>query len=156
MEDPLGPVHARRAHQVGGGPMKVMTFQVKTAARSDAVDITASVAEKVRESGVRHGVCLVYVPHTTAGVTINEGADPAVMDDVLRALDRMVPWQADYRHSEGNAAAHIKTTLTGSSVSVLVGNGRLLLGTWQRIFLCDFDGPRTRKVHVTVQGGDSA
>lgn len=135
--------------------MKVVTFQVRTAARSDAVDITGSVAEKVAESGVRDGVCLVYVPHTTAGVTINEGADPAVMDDVLRALDRLIPWTADYRHTEGNAAAHIKTTLTGSSVSVIVIDGRLLLGTWQRIFLCDFDGPRTRKVHVTVHGTDA-
>lgn len=135
--------------------MKVMTFQVKTAARSDAVDITGSVAEKVAESGVLDGVCLVYVPHTTAGVTINEGADPAVMDDVLRTLDRLVPWKADYRHTEGNAAAHIKTTLTGSSVSVMVTDGRLLLGTWQRIFLCDFDGPRTRKVHVVVHGADT-
>lgn len=156
MEDVLGPLRARGACEVRGGFMKAMTFQVKTAARSDAVDITASVAEKVRESGIRDGICVVYVPHTTAGVTINEGADPAVMDDVLRALDRLIPWQADYRHSEGNAAAHIKTTLTGSSVSVLVENGRLLLGTWQRIFLCDFDGPRTRKVHVAVRGGDPA
>lgn len=130
--------------------MEVMTFQVSTSARSDAVDITASVAQKVQESGLVDGICFVYVPHTTAGVTINEGADPAVMDDVLRTLDGLVPWKANYRHTEGNAAAHIKTTLTGSSVSVIVQKGRLLLGTWQRIFLCEFDGPRTRKVHVAV------
>ncbi|MEJ5349783.1 MAG: secondary thiamine-phosphate synthase enzyme YjbQ [Desulfosoma sp.] len=135
--------------------MKRMSFQVKTSSRSDAVDITSSVAEKVREAGIADGICFIYVPHTTAGVTINEGADPAVMDDVLRTLDHLIPWTAHYRHTEGNAAAHIKTTLTGSSVSVLVEKGRLLLGTWQRIFLCDYDGPRTRTVHVGVQGSTS-
>lgn len=132
--------------------MRRMSFQVKTSARSDAVDVTALVAEKVRESGIEDGICWVYVPHTTAGVTINEGADPAVMEDVLRTLDSLIPWKANYRHTEGNAAAHIKTTLTGSSVTVFVEKGRLLLGTWQRIFLCDYDGPRTRTVHVAVQG----
>ncbi|ROR03292.1 secondary thiamine-phosphate synthase enzyme YjbQ [Desulfosoma caldarium] len=131
--------------------MKRWSFQVKTSARSDAVDVTALVAEKVRESGIEDGICCVYVPHTTAGVTINEGADPAVMEDVLRTLDRLIPWKADYKHMEGNAAAHIKTTLTGSSVTVLVERGRLLLGTWQRIFLCDYDGPRTRTVQVVMQ-----
>ncbi|MGQ9485876.1 MAG: secondary thiamine-phosphate synthase enzyme YjbQ [Desulfosoma sp.] len=136
--------------------MRRWSFQVKTSARSDAVDVTGLVADKVQESGLSDGICCVYVPHTTAGVTINEGADPAVMEDVLRTLDRLIPWKADYRHTEGNAAAHIKTTLTGSSVTVFVEKGRLLLGTWQRIFLCDYDGPRTRTVHVLVQGATSS
>ncbi|MGC8719627.1 MAG: secondary thiamine-phosphate synthase enzyme YjbQ [Thermodesulforhabdaceae bacterium] len=124
------------------------TFQVKTSARSAYVDITGEVQRVVTEAGLVKGLCFVYVPHTTAGITINEGADPHVMEDIMNTLDRLIPWHAGYKHTEGNAAAHIKTSLMGSSVSVFVENGRLMLGTWQRIFLCEFDGPRTRKVHV--------
>lgn len=126
--------------------MKV--FQVKTSARSAAVDITDEVQRAISEIKLLRGLCFVYVPHTTAGITINEGADPHVMEDILNTLDSLIPWRGNYRHTEGNAAAHIKTSLVGSGVHVFVEQGRLVLGTWQRIFLCEFDGPRTRKVHV--------
>ncbi|SHG08540.1 secondary thiamine-phosphate synthase enzyme [Desulfacinum infernum DSM 9756] len=126
------------------------TIQVTTSSRSAAVDITRAVSGKIQEKGVSEGLCVVYVPHTTAGVTINEGADPAVMDDVMTTLDSMVPWRGPYKHMEGNSAAHIKTSLVGSSVQILVEKGRLQLGTWQRIFLCEFDGPRTRKVRIAL------
>lgn len=125
-------------------------LQVTTTAHSGAVDITDMVSRKIQERGVKEGVCLIYVPHTTAAITINEGADPAVMEDVIDSLERLVPWRAGYKHVEGNAAAHIKTSLVGASVQVIVENGRPLLGTWQRIFLCEFDGPRTRKVRIKV------
>ncbi|MDY6908694.1 MAG: secondary thiamine-phosphate synthase enzyme YjbQ [Thermodesulfobacteriota bacterium] len=125
-------------------------LQVATTAHSGAVDITDMVSRKIQERGVKDGVCLIYVPHTTAAITINEGADPAVMEDVMDSLDRLVPWRGGYKHVEGNSAAHIKTSLVGASVQVIVENGRPLLGTWQRIFLCEFDGPRTRKVRIKV------
>ena len=128
------------------------TFDVKTSARSDMVDITSKVAAIVAESGVSGGLCLVFVAHTTAAVTINEGADPAVQRDIMDALDKLIPWNAGYRHMEGNSAAHIKVTLTGSSEQVIIEGGRLVLGTWQKLFLCEYDGPRTRKVHVKVMG----
>jgi len=116
------------------------------------LDITQAVSKAVREAGIREGVVLVYVPHTTAGVTINESADPDVASDILDALERMVPWNAGWRHSEGNAAAHVKASLMGSSVRVAVEGGNLVLGTWQGIFLCEFDGPRTRKVLLKLNG----
>lgn len=127
-----------------------MTFQVKTRARSDAVDITGSVRDAVKASGIQKGLCVVYVPHTTAGITINEGADPNVMRDLLDTLERLVPWQGAYKHTEGNAAAHIKASMVGSSVHIIIDRGELVLGTWQRVFLCEFDGPRTRKVLVKI------
>ena len=126
--------------------MKV--FQVKTSARSAAVDITDEVQRAISDVKLSKGLCFVYVPHTTAGITINEGADPHVMEDILNTLDSLIPWRGNYKHTEGNAAAHIKTSLMGNGVHVFVEQGRLVLGTWQRIFLCEFDGPRTRKVHV--------
>jgi secondary thiamine-phosphate synthase enzyme len=126
------------------------TIQVNTPDHSAAVDITDLVARKVHDSGVRSGLCIVYVPHTTAGVTINEGADPAVMDDIIRSLDTLVPWRGSYKHAEGNSAAHIKATLVGGSAQIIVDNGRLLLGTWEHIFLCEFDGPRTRKIRIKI------
>jgi len=104
----------------------------------------------VRESGVQSGVCVVFVPHTTAGVTINENADPDVVRDMDAALGKAVPWSANYAHAEGNAAAHVKASLMGSSVTVPVEEGRLVLGTWQGIYFCEFDGPRKRRVHVQV------
>ena len=100
------------------------------------------------------GLCLIYVPHTTAAVTINESADPDVAADILKALDRLVPWEAGYRHREGNAAAHIKSTLMGASQWVAVEAGRPILGTWQGIFFCEFDGPRSRQVHVRYVGSN--
>jgi secondary thiamine-phosphate synthase enzyme len=128
------------------------TIQVNTPDRSVMVDITDAVARKVQENGIRSGACLVYVPHTTAGITINEGADPAVQEDILSTLELLVPWEGSYRHLEGNSAAHLKTSLMGNSAQVIIDNGRLVLGTWQRIFLCEFDGPRTRKIRIKIMG----
>jgi secondary thiamine-phosphate synthase enzyme len=128
-------------------------FSLKTGSRNQMLDITASVQEQIKKSDVDDGICVVYVPHTTAGVTINEGADPSVCHDITAVLERLVPENAGYRHAEGNSDSHAKTTLAGSSVTLLVEKGRPLLGTWQRIFFCEFDGPRTRKVFVkTIKG----
>jgi secondary thiamine-phosphate synthase enzyme len=124
------------------------TFSVKTSARNDFKDITRQVAGALAASGVKDGICVVYVPHTTAGVTINENADPAVRVDIEAALDRIVPWNGPYRHAEGNSAAHVKASLVGFSATIPVRGGRLVLGTWQGIYFCEFDGPRTRSVHV--------
>ncbi len=126
-------------------------FTVETKRRSHLVEVTAEVQRIVSDSGITNGVCWVTVPHTTAGITINENADPDVAHDLMMALDRMVPWESgDYRHGEGNTAAHVKTSLVGSSVQVPVADGQLQFGTWQGIFLCEFDGPRTRKVRVQL------
>ncbi len=124
--------------------MNEITVQSK--ARTVFIDITSAVQQFAAEKEMKNGVITVFVPHTTAGVTINENADPDVTVDMETALDRMVPWSGGYRHSEGNAAAHVKASLTGSSAQVLVKNGKLLLGTWQSIYFCEFDGPRTRTV----------
>ncbi|MBW2170160.1 MAG: YjbQ family protein [Deltaproteobacteria bacterium] len=127
-----------------------VNINVKTSSRNEMVDITASVQKETSNTGVNDGICVVYVPHTTAGVTINEGADPAVCTDIVRKLNELVPPNDGYRHMEGNADSHIKASLIGSSVTVLVEKGRLVLGTWQKIFFCEFDGPRSRKVYVNV------
>lgn len=131
----------------------IATLEIATPEHSALVDITDRVAALVRERGIKSGICTLYVPHTTAAITINEGADPAVAEDLLAGLDRLVPWNHPYRHREGNAAAHIKATLTGPSVQVPIDGGRLLLGTWQRIFFCEFDGPRARKVRLHLPPG---
>lgn len=123
-------------------------FAVNTHNRTEFVDITGRVQEAVSSLGLEEGVVTVFVPHTTAGITINENADPDVMADVADTLERVVPWRAGYRHGEGNAAAHVKASLMGSSVTVPVETGRLQLGTWQGIYFCEFDGPRSRKVWV--------
>jgi secondary thiamine-phosphate synthase enzyme len=123
-------------------------ISVKTTARSEMLDITSSVQKEIANAGASEGVCVVYVPHTTAGITINEGADPSVCRDILEKLKELVPPNAGYRHMEGNADSHIKASLMGSSVSVIIEKGGLLLGTWQKIFFCEFDGPRSRKVYV--------
>lgn len=128
----------------------VEMIQVNTPDRSAIVDITDLVVRKVEETGVRTGICLLHVPHTTAGLLVNEGADPAVMEDVLSTLEKLVPWRAGYRHSEGNSAAHIKAVLVGGRTTLMIENGRLVLGTWERIFLCEFDGPRTRKIRIKI------
>ena len=128
-----------------------MILTVKTKAQTELVDITAEVQKIVRTSDVRDGLCMVYVPHTTAAVTINESADPSVKADILMVLNKIIPWDAGYRHLEGNSAAHIKSSLVGASELIAIENGRLVLGTWQGIFFCEFDGPRTRKVHVKVK-----
>ncbi len=128
----------------------MQTISVKTSSRTDFRDITRDVTSVVGSQSVADGVCVIFVAHTTAGVTINENADPAVMEDVASILERMVPWKGQYRHAEGNSAAHVKASLVGSSAIVPVRGGRLVLGTWQGIYLCEFDGPRTRSVHVQV------
>lgn len=126
-------------------------FTVSTRARAQLVDITSRVESVLRDSGVRSGVAHVYVPHTTAGITINENADPSVVADLLAALERAVPYDGAYTHSEGNAPAHVKASLVGASQTLLIAEGKLLLGTWQGIYLCEFDGPRTRRVIVKIQ-----
>ncbi len=127
------------------------TFTVRTRSRDEFVDITREVQDRVNRSGVTDGIARVYVPHTTAGITINENADPDVVHDVLKDLDRLVPWkQSYYRHGEGNSPSHLKASFMGCSVTVIVAGGKLVLGTWQGIFLCEFDGARTRKVQVKI------
>ena len=128
-------------------------FDVRTQQRTEFVDVTQRVQEIVERSGVQSGLCTVYVPHTTAACTINEHADPDVARDILAELNKIVPFEANYRHDEGNSAAHIKASLFGVSHPVPIHAGRLTLGTWQGIFLCEFDGPRTRHVCVQVVGG---
>jgi secondary thiamine-phosphate synthase enzyme len=128
-------------------------LSVRTPVHACMVEITDQVAQAVARTGVEEGVCYVYVPHTTAGVTINENADPTVRADMLRALDKIVPWRDGYTHAEGNSAAHIKASMMGAAQSVLVSDGRLRLGTWQGIYLCEFDGPRHRQVWVKVIAG---
>jgi secondary thiamine-phosphate synthase enzyme len=125
---------------------------VRTREHDDVIDVTDRVARVVNESGVETGLCHVFVPHTTAGVFINENADPDVMADVLATLATLVPWDNAYRHAEGNAAAHIKSALIGTSQTIPVRNGRLALGRWQGIYFAEFDGPRERHFQVTVLG----
>ncbi|MEJ2715595.1 MAG: secondary thiamine-phosphate synthase enzyme YjbQ [Deltaproteobacteria bacterium] len=119
------------------------TLQVRSQSRIQFLDITAQVRDVITGSGVREGMAVVYVPHTTAGVTINEAADPSVVQDITAQLSQLVPYKASYKHAEGNSDAHIKSSLVGSSVHLIVSNGVPLLGTWQGIFFCEFDGPRT-------------
>jgi len=131
--------------------MHTTSFDVKTHRRDEMIDVTSLVADAAREAGISDGLVAVYVPHTTAGVTINENADPDVVHDVLASLDQAVPWQQQfYRHGEGNSAAHVKSSLVGCSAVVPVSGGRLTLGTWQAIFFCEFDGPRTRRCLVNI------
>jgi secondary thiamine-phosphate synthase enzyme len=129
------------------------TIQVKTGSRIQFTDITSKVREAISKSGVRDGIAVIYVPHTTAGITINEAADPSVAQDIQEKLSKLAPYKDAYRHSEGNSDAHIKTSLVGSSAHIIVSGGTPVLGTWQGIFFCEFDGPRTRKVHVKVVAG---
>jgi secondary thiamine-phosphate synthase enzyme len=125
-------------------------LSVNTRGRTQFVDITSQVADAVQESGLADGIVTVFVPHTTAGVTINENADPDVTVDMDVILDRMVPWSAGYKHGEGNSAAHVKASMMGSSAQVIVEGGQMQLGTWQAIYFCEFDGPRGRMVWVKV------
>jgi len=125
-----------------------LTISINTRDRSEMIDITSKVEEELKRSGLKDGVCFLFVPHTTAGITINEGADPSVVVDIQATLNRVVPWEGAYRHLEGNSAAHIKSSLIGNSVVVFVESGRLKLGTWQGVFFCEFDGPRSRKVYM--------
>lgn len=125
---------------------------METRRREEMVNITSFVSRAVQESGKNRGICAVYVPHTTAGVIVNESADPDVVLDILRGLRHAVPENLSYEHGEGNAPAHVKASLLGPSVTVLFEGGRLLLGTWQGVFLCEFDGPRRRRVWVQIVG----
>jgi secondary thiamine-phosphate synthase enzyme len=127
-------------------------FSVRTGGQTDWINITGEVQKAVAASGVREGICVVFVPHTTAAVTINENADPDVTHDVTLALNHISPDRREFRHGEGNSAAHTKTSLVGPSITIIVSGGRLLLGTWQGIWFNEYDGPRTRKVHVRVMG----
>jgi secondary thiamine-phosphate synthase enzyme len=122
------------------------SFSIRTQKHTQFMDITQNVQSWISDSGAHNGIVTIFVPHTTAGITINENADPSVTSDMADALDHAVPWQARYQHSEGNAAAHVKASMMGSSVQVMVEDGRLLLGTWQAIYFCEFDGPRSRNV----------
>jgi len=131
------------------------TLRIKTARRTQFVDITREVEQAVRDSAVKHGLCYIFVPHTTAGVAINEHADPDVSSDIEGIFDRLVPHRGPYRHAEGNTDSHMKAVLTGTGQTVFIENGKLALGTWQGIFLCEFDGPRQRNVFVKVVGDPS-
>jgi secondary thiamine-phosphate synthase enzyme len=124
------------------------TLTIKTGAKTELINITSDVNEMIRAEGIEEGLCFLYVPHTTAAVTINEAADPSVRSDILMVLNKIVPWEEAYRHLEGNSPAHVKASLIGASELVAVEGGRLKLGTWQGIFFCEFDGPRQRKVFV--------
>ena len=125
-------------------------IHVKTSNRCELLDITSQVQRVVRESGVKNGVCYVFVPHTTAGITINENADPDVVKDILMELDKIAPLHDDYLHAEGNSAAHIKSSIVGCSREIIIEGGHLQLGTWQSLFFCEFDGPRSRSVWVKI------
>ena len=127
-------------------------IEVKTGRSQEMVDVTAKVKHVIKDSGVSSGNCIVFVPHTTAGVTINENADPDVQRDILAALEKIVPTDGKYHHVEGNAHAHVKSSIIGCQTVILIESGRLVLGTWQGIFLCEFDGPRTRTLLVKVAG----
>jgi len=131
----------------------IHTLSVPTTRRIEMVDITGQIQELVRLSGVTEGVCHIFEAHTTAGLTINENADPSVQADMLMVLNKIISEQEAYRHLEGNSPAHVKASLMGAQLTVLVSNRRLLLGTWQGVFLCEFDGPRTRKVHIKIMAG---
>lgn len=128
------------------------TVNVQTHRTEEMINITTSVADAVKKSGIREGLCCIFVPHTTAAVTINENADPDVPPDILKGIKSLELEKPEYRHMEGNSPAHIKSTLTGVSQTVIIDKGKLLLGTWQGIFFCEFDGPRNRKVHIKVVG----
>jgi len=128
----------------------IKTIGIKTKTRTEFVDITSEVQKVVEESGIKSGICYIYIPHTTAGITINEGADPSVIKDIQNTLSKMVPNSRNYLHAEGNSDAHIKTSLAGSSEVIIIDKNKLFLGTWQSIFFCEFDGPRHRRVVVKL------
>jgi len=126
----------------------VKSIELQTHRRTEFINVTQEIQRSVAAMGLKDGTITVFVPHTTAGITINENADPDVMADVDKALEKMVPWSGGYSHGEGNSAAHVKASLMGSSVRIIVWEGRIQLGTWQGIYFCEFDGPRTREVWV--------
>ena len=127
-----------------------ISLRIQTQSQTEFVDITHQIQKAVSESGIRNGLCHIFVPHTTAGITINENADPSVRHDIVKELNKIIPFEDNYHHMEGNSAAHIKSSLLGVSLQVIVEDGRLLLGTWQGIYFCEFDGPRTRSVWINI------
>ena len=133
--------------------MAVFQFPVRTSAHTQMIDITAQVRKAVAESGVRNGICVVFIPHTTAAVTINENAGPDVQTDFMKEINKIVPWDDGYLHSEGNSAAHLKASMMGGSETLIVERGQLSLGTWQGIYFLEYDGPRSRRVYVKVMEG---
>ena len=132
--------------------MKSITLNVRTDKHTQMKDITGQVRDAVRESGVKDGICMVFIPHTTAAVTINENADPDVVRDLNMELDKIVPWEDGYQHMEGNSAAHLKSSMIGASEQIIIEDGRLVLGTWQGIYFCEYDGPRNRKAIIKIIG----
>jgi len=130
----------------------MLSLTIQTRSHTQFLDITREIQAAISDLGFDSGIVTVYVPHTTAGVTINENADPDVVIDIAGALEKAVPWQSEYQHSEGNAAAHVKASLMGSSVQLMVKGGRLQLGTWQAVYFCEFDGPRSRNVWLMSVG----
>jgi secondary thiamine-phosphate synthase enzyme len=143
-------VHSLYGSFKGAEGKMIQTFQVKTTKQTEFVDITHSVLEVIQKTGIKEGVCIIFIPHTTAAVTINENADPSVPKDIMMELNKIVPFEDRYQHTEGNSPAHIKASIIGCSQIVFVESGKLVLGTWQGIFFCEFDGPRSRKVYVKV------
>jgi len=134
--------------------MKIKNITVRSKARSEFIDITSEIQKLIDEEGVKNGICYLFVPHTTAGITINEGADPSVQKDIQALLNRLVPQDLNYLHREGNADAHIKSTIVGVDKFVFIEDGRLVLGRWQAIYFCEFDGPRHRRVEVKIISND--
>lgn len=130
----------------------LMKLDIRTAGHTQMLDITNLVQNAVTESGVKDGICMVFIPHTTAAVTINENADPDVVRDFTMEINKIVPWEDGYHHMEGNSAAHLKSSMIGFSEQIIIDNGRLVLGTWQGIYFCEYDGPRHRKVYIKVMG----
>jgi secondary thiamine-phosphate synthase enzyme len=134
------------------GEIQMITIDVKTKTAVEFVDITAQIRKAVSSSKVKTGLCTIFVPHTTAGVTINENADPSVKSDIIMEMNKIVPLQDGYMHGEGNSAAHIKSSLFGPSLTIIIENNEPVLGTWQGIYFCEFDGPRRRRCHVQIIG----
>ncbi|HOQ31173.1 MAG TPA: secondary thiamine-phosphate synthase enzyme YjbQ [Candidatus Hydrogenedens sp.] len=128
--------------------MKIVN--ITTSKRTHFIPLDSYIEQFIQETGIKNGIVCVYVPHTTAGITINENADPDVLHDIDKTLDTLIPWNGNYKHAEGNSPAHVKASLMGSSVQIIIQNGKLVLGTWQSVFFCEFDGPRTRKFYIEV------
>ena len=130
----------------------LIKFNVDTSSHTQMLNITATIQQVVNDSGIRSGICTVFIPHTTAAVTINENADPDVVCDFTMEINKIVPWEDGYHHMEGNSAAHLKASMIGFSEQIIIEDGRLVLGTWQGIFFCEYDGPRHRNVYVKLMG----
>lgn len=132
--------------------MNYDVIEISTKSRQQLMEITSMIEECVRKRGIRNGVCFIYVPHTTAGITVNENADPSVARDIINTLNRLIPVDGDYTHLEGNAHAHVKASIIGHNAILLIENGELVLGTWQGVFFCELDGPRRRRIMVKILG----